>query len=86
MGWYQLGEFRLFSIGEISDSGRGIPPAIFDGEELGVFLLMRNGWTCELVLKDKFAWSEGGIMSTYRFRCHADRTARSLFKGGLSRG
>lgn len=51
MGWYQLGEFRLFSIGEISDSGRGIPPDIFDGEELGVPLLMRSGCTYEVVLR-----------------------------------
>lgn len=44
-GWYQLGEFRLFSIGEISDSGRGMVLVGFDGDDPGVPLLIRSGWT-----------------------------------------
>lgn len=43
-GLYQLGELRLFSMGEISESGR--PADILNGDELGVALLMRSGCTC----------------------------------------
>lgn len=45
VAWFQLGEFRLFSIGEISDRGRGIELAILTGdpEDTGVFLEMRSG-------------------------------------------
>lgn len=40
----QLGEFLLFSPGDISDSGRGRELAIFlEGEEVGVFLEIRSG-------------------------------------------
>lgn len=38
--WFQLGEFRLFSVGEISDSGRGSPADILEGD-----LEMRRGST-----------------------------------------
>lgn len=42
----QLGEFRLFSLGEISLKGRGKLLAIFlVGEEAGVFLEIRRGCT-----------------------------------------
>lgn len=45
VGWCQLGEFRLFSIGDISDNGRGIALLGFNGDDPGVPLLMRSGWT-----------------------------------------
>jgi len=38
--WFQLGELRLFSIGEISESGRDLA-----GGDIGVFLERRNGCT-----------------------------------------
>jgi len=42
----QLGEFLLISVGESSDSGRGIPLAIVDGDLFGVVvLLIRKGCT-----------------------------------------
>lgn len=42
----QLGEFRLFSVGDISLNGRGSGLAIvFFGEGVGVFLEMRRGCT-----------------------------------------
>lgn len=43
--WCQLGEFRLFSMGDISDKGRDIALADFVGDDAGVPLLMRSGWT-----------------------------------------
>jgi hypothetical protein len=39
----QLGELRLFSVGDISESGRGIALAIFTGDFVGEFLEMRSG-------------------------------------------
>lgn len=45
-GDVQLGEFRRFSVAEISDSGRPSPP--FVGEWFGVLLEMRSGSvTCD---------------------------------------
>jgi hypothetical protein len=44
--WFQLGELRRFSVGDNSDSGRGIELAIFVGDEVGVSLDNRSGWTC----------------------------------------
>lgn len=42
----QLGEFLLISVGESSDSGRGIPLAMMDGPLVGVVvLLIRKGCT-----------------------------------------
>lgn len=41
VGDVQLGEFRRFSVAEISDSGRASPP--FAGEWFGVLLEMRSG-------------------------------------------
>lgn len=49
-GWFQLGELRRFSIGDSSDSGRGTGFAIFAGDDVGVSLDSRSGWTCEHVL------------------------------------
>ena len=43
--WFQLGEFLRFSMGEISDKGRGRALTILVGEDVGPFLEMRNGWT-----------------------------------------
>jgi hypothetical protein len=43
--WFQLGEFRLFSVGEISESGRGIALATFTGEDIARFLERRRGCT-----------------------------------------
>lgn len=49
--WFQLGELRRFSEGEISESGRGMALALFTGDDIGVtFLEMRNGCTCGLQL------------------------------------
>lgn len=45
-GWCQLGELRLFSMGEISARARGIGADILVGEPLGVVLVMRRGCTC----------------------------------------
>lgn len=42
--WFQLGEFRLFSVGEISESGRGSPLDILEGDLEGD-LEMRRGST-----------------------------------------
>lgn len=36
----QLGEFLLISVGESSDSGRGIPLAIVEGDLPGVVVLL----------------------------------------------
>jgi hypothetical protein len=42
----QLGEFLLISVGESSDSGRGIPLAIVEGDLPGVLVLfIRKGCT-----------------------------------------
>jgi len=43
--WFQLGELRLFSVGEISDKGRGIALAILVGDADCAFFEMRRGWT-----------------------------------------
>jgi len=44
--WLKLGEFLLCSVEPISDSGRWKAlPDIFDGDEAGVVLFMRSGWT-----------------------------------------
>lgn len=44
--WRQLGEFRLISVGEISERGRGRPLVILAGDEPGVVCLaMRRGCT-----------------------------------------
>ena len=39
--WFQLGEFRRFSVLEISDNGRGMPALV--GDPVGVVLEMRRG-------------------------------------------
>lgn len=47
--WFQLGELRLLSVGEISDRGRGWERlGAFVGDEFGgvLPLVMRNGCTC----------------------------------------
>lgn len=47
--WFQLGELRLLSVGEISDRGRGWGGlGAFVGDEFGGVLpfVMRNGCTC----------------------------------------
>lgn len=71
--WNQLGELRLFSVGEISESGRGVPHCIFSGDAFGVPLQMRRGWTWGIEALDMAARERrGGIgRSTYRLRCHA---------------
>jgi hypothetical protein len=46
--WFQLGEFRRFSVGEISDRGRGIALAAFAGEGIVLLFETRSGCTwCE---------------------------------------
>lgn len=56
MAWFQLGEFRLFSVGEISESGRGIALAILVGEEL---LERRKGCTgSEEAIANQY-WASG---------------------------
>jgi hypothetical protein len=44
--WFQLGELRRFSEGEISERGRGMALVLLVGEDIGVlFLEMRKGCT-----------------------------------------
>jgi hypothetical protein len=43
--WFQLGEFRRFSVGEISESGRGIALPAFAGEGMVLLLERRKGCT-----------------------------------------
>lgn len=42
--WLQLGEFRRFSDGDISESGRGVEPDILDGDG-ELFFASRKGCT-----------------------------------------
>lgn len=47
--WFQLGEFRLFSVAGISTRGRGMLLLLDEG--VGVFLEMRSGcvtWACRV--------------------------------------
>ena len=41
--WFQLGELRRFSIGEISDNGRGSPLAPLLGDGIVLLLVRRRG-------------------------------------------
>lgn len=75
--WRQLGEFRLFSIGEISESGRGIA-LDFDGEEPGVLLFMRSGWTWDAIVRRDV---HSRAVSTYRLRRHTERTTEDFLLG-----
>jgi hypothetical protein len=43
--WFQLGELRLFSVGEISESGRGIALATFPVDDMVRLLERRRGCT-----------------------------------------
>lgn len=61
VAWFQLGEFRLFSVGEISESGRGIALAILVGEEL---LERRKGCTCSRLSTSAGCTGEGELRAT----------------------
>lgn len=43
--WFQLGELRRFSIGEISDKGRGMTLPVAFGSGIVLLLVRRKGWT-----------------------------------------
>ncbi len=45
--WFQLGEFRRFSVGEISERARGNALGAFAGDDMVLFLERRRGCTWE---------------------------------------
>lgn len=76
--WFQLGEFRRFSVGEISESGRGIALGAFAGEGMVLLFERRRGCTWRRHVRiDYRQWRSGGqvaIATTYWFlRCHAQK-------------
>jgi hypothetical protein len=52
--WFQLGEFRRFSVGEISESGRGTALPTFAGEGIVLLLERRRGCTCGRNVRSNF--------------------------------
>ncbi len=58
--WFQLGELRLFSVGEISDNGRGIELAILVGDDMEPFLDRRRGCTCANTVLEQSRSEEKG--------------------------
>jgi len=92
--WFQLGEFRLFSEGEISDKGRGMELAILFGDPDGVAFDNRRGCTCGysapmprvMVLRSMIVLSPLSQLKhwcTYWFRGHCSLLTRPRYQMNL---
>lgn len=65
----QLGELRRFSVGAISERGRGSAPGILVGDEVVGPLEMRRGCTLKHSHQQAVAQTHTAGQ-TYRLRCH----------------